>query len=106
METRDKDTSLIYVEWILDLAFLTDVREKINKLDLQLQCNVKKICDMLSIMKAFSIKTVIAHLASEKQKISALLFCRKYAGQSERSIQRFKCVQVLQPLIKACTGVC
>ena len=56
METREKDTLLSDAEWLLDLAFLTDVTEKINHLNLQLQGKGKKISDMISAVKAFSAK--------------------------------------------------
>ena len=57
METREEDTTLLSgPEWLLDLAFLTDVTEKINHLNLQLQGKDKNISDMISAVKAFSAK--------------------------------------------------
>ncbi|KAK0142715.1 General transcription factor II-I repeat domain-containing protein 2A [Merluccius polli] len=57
METREEDTTLLSdAEWLLDLAFLTDVTEKINHLNIQLQGKGKNICDMISAVKAFSAK--------------------------------------------------
>ena len=57
METREEDTTLLTdAEWLLDLAFLTDVTEKINHLNLELQGKGKKISDMISAVKAFSAK--------------------------------------------------
>ena len=57
METREEDTTLLFdPEWLLDLAFLTDVPEKINHLNLQLQGKDKNISEMISAVKAFSAK--------------------------------------------------
>lgn len=57
METRDEDTALLSdAEWLLDLAFLTDVTEKLNQLNLHLQGKDKTICDMISAVKAFRAK--------------------------------------------------
>lgn len=44
METRMEDTTLLSdADWLLDLAFLTDVTEKINHLNLKLQGKEKNI---------------------------------------------------------------
>lgn len=57
METREGDITLLTdAEWLLDLAFLIYVTEKMNHLNLQLQGKDKKICDMISAIKVFSAK--------------------------------------------------
>ncbi|XP_056138883.1 general transcription factor II-I repeat domain-containing protein 2-like [Lampris incognitus] len=57
METREEDTTLLSdAEWLLDLAFLTDVTEKMNELNLQLQGKDKNLSDMISAVNAFSAK--------------------------------------------------
>lgn len=40
----------------MDIAFLTDVTEKINQLNIQLQCKDKNISDIISAVKVFSAK--------------------------------------------------
>ncbi|XP_057183089.1 general transcription factor II-I repeat domain-containing protein 2-like [Triplophysa rosa] len=61
---------LIDAEWKWDLAFLTDVTEMLNGLNLQLQGKGKLICDMIcdmySHIKAFEVK--IALLVGQVQK--------------------------------------
>ena len=60
METREEDTTLLFdPEWLLDLAFLTDVPEKINHLNLQLQGKDKNISDMIGAVKTFSAKLFV-----------------------------------------------
>ena len=57
MESRGEDTALLTdAEWLLDLAFLTDVTEKINQLNTQLQGKDKCVADMISAVRAFSAK--------------------------------------------------
>ena len=50
---------LIDTEWKWDLAFLTDVTEILNGLNLQLQGKGKLICDMYSHVKAFEVKLAL-----------------------------------------------
>ncbi|KAI7795426.1 putative general transcription factor II-I repeat domain-containing protein 2-like, partial [Triplophysa rosa] len=57
---------LIDAEWKWDLAFLTDVTEMLNSLNLHLQGKGKLICDMYSHIKAFEVK--IALLVGQVQK--------------------------------------
>ena len=56
MESREDTTLLSDAEWLLDLAFLMDVVEKLNHLNLRLQGKDKNICDTISAVKAFSAK--------------------------------------------------
>ncbi len=57
---------LIDAEWKWDLAFLTDVTEMLNGLNLQLQGKGKLICDMYSHIKTFRVK--LALLVGQVQK--------------------------------------
>lgn len=50
---------LIDAEWKWHLAFLTDVTEMLNGLNLQLQGQGKLICDMYSHIKAFEVKLAL-----------------------------------------------
>ncbi len=50
---------LIDAEWKWDLAFLTDVTEMLNGLNLQLQGKGKLICHMYSHIKAFEVKLAL-----------------------------------------------
>lgn len=51
MEARNEDTTLLSdTEWLLDLAFLADITEKLNNLNCELQG------DMISAVKAFMAK--------------------------------------------------
>ena len=57
MESREEDTTLLSdAEWLLDLAFLTDMTEKLNQLNTQLQGKDRTISDMISAVKAFKAK--------------------------------------------------
>ena len=57
MESREEDTTLLSdAEWLLDLAFLTDMTEKLNQLNTQLQDKDRTISDMISAVKAFKAK--------------------------------------------------
>ena len=65
MQSREEDTSLLdNTEWLLDLAFLTDVTEKLNNLNCELQGTGKTVTNMISAVKAFKAKMNIfsAHL--------------------------------------------
>ncbi|CAL9688304.1 unnamed protein product [Knipowitschia caucasica] len=54
---RGEDITLLNnTEWLLDLAFLTDVTDKINQLNTQLQGRDKHVSDMISAVRAFSAK--------------------------------------------------
>lgn len=53
MQSKGEDTSLLEdTEWILDLAFLTDITGKLNHLNCELQGKGKTVGDMISSVKA------------------------------------------------------
>ncbi|XP_060794872.1 general transcription factor II-I repeat domain-containing protein 2-like [Neoarius graeffei] len=60
LHSKDKTVpELIDPEWKWHLAFLTDVTEILNSLNLQLQGQGKLICDMYSHIKAFEVKLAL-----------------------------------------------
>lgn len=57
LEERGEDTTLLSdAGWVPDLAFLTDVTEKMNDLNIQLQGKEKDVHNMISAVNAFSAK--------------------------------------------------
>lgn len=92
-------------EWLLDLAFLTDVTEKNNHLNLLLHAKYINILDMISAVKAFSDKQSL-YIQQMKIKGFSTFLHLKDVGKSRRSSWDFKRFQVLQPLVKTWTGVC
>ena len=92
VETREEGTTLLsHAVWLLDPAFLTDVTEKINHLNLQLQSKDKKHMRYNKCCEVFQCKTVIIHSVSETLMVSALRFSLKEVRKSHRLIQCFKC---------------
>uniref|UniRef100_A0A3B1JEN7 HAT C-terminal dimerisation domain-containing protein n=1 Tax=Astyanax mexicanus TaxID=7994 RepID=A0A3B1JEN7_ASTMX len=60
LHSKDKTVpELLDPEWKWHLAFLTDVTEMLNSLNLQLQGQGKLICDMYSHIKAFELKLAL-----------------------------------------------
>ncbi len=67
LQTEGKTVpELIAAGWKWDLAFLTDVSEMLNGLNLQLQGKGKLICDIYSHIKTFGVK--LALLVGQVQK--------------------------------------
>ncbi|XP_069077106.1 general transcription factor II-I repeat domain-containing protein 2-like [Pleurodeles waltl] len=69
MESRNEDvTQLSSTEWLLDLAFLTDVTEQLNVLNCELQGKNKTIANMISSVKTFTSKLnlFIQHVQKRK----------------------------------------
>ncbi len=62
---------LIDAEWKWDLAFLTDVTEMLNGLNLQLQGKGKLICHMYSHIKAFEVKLALLVGIVQNQDLKA-----------------------------------
>lgn len=57
MQSRGEDVSLLEdTEWILDLAFLTDITGKLNHLNCELQDKDKTVVDMISALNSFKAK--------------------------------------------------
>ncbi|CAL9703583.1 unnamed protein product [Knipowitschia caucasica] len=65
MQSREEDTSLLdNTEWLLDLSFLTDITEKLNYLNCELQGTGKTVTNMISAVNTFKAKMNLfsAHL--------------------------------------------
>lgn len=55
MQSRGEDTLLLEdTDWTLGLAFLTDITEKLNSLNCELQGKGKIVADMISALNAFN----------------------------------------------------
>lgn len=72
---------LIDTEWKWDLAFLTDVTEILNSLNLQLQGKGKLICDMYSHIKAFELKLALLVGQVQKQDFTHLPATRSLSAE-------------------------
>jgi len=55
---------LVNSRWLIDLGFLTDIMEKLNSLNLELQGKDKNIAEMISSVKSFKayLDLLISHL--------------------------------------------
>ncbi|KAK2841713.1 hypothetical protein Q5P01_011913 [Channa striata] len=70
MQSRGEDTSLLEdTDWILDLAFLTDITEKLNSLNCELQGKRKMVADMISALNAFKAKMSIFSVHLKRKKV-------------------------------------
>ncbi|XP_078533909.1 general transcription factor II-I repeat domain-containing protein 2-like [Lissotriton helveticus] len=70
MESRNEDTrQLSNTDWLLDLAFLTDVTEKLNLLNYELQGKNKTIANMISSVKTFKTKLNLFIQHVQKRKL-------------------------------------
>lgn len=81
---------LINTEWKWDLAFLTDVTEISNGLNVQLQGKGKLICDMYSHVKSFEVKLALLVGQVQKQDFTHL--------PATRSLSAEKCKDTLETL--------
>ena len=67
---KGEDASLLEEpEWLLDLAFLTDLTEKLNHLNRELQGKDKTVAHMISTVTAFKAKINIFSAQVEKKKM-------------------------------------
>ena len=70
MLSKGEDASLLEEpEWLLDLAFLTDLTEKLNHLNRELQGKDKTVAHMISAVNAFKAKMNIFSAQVEKKKM-------------------------------------
>lgn len=70
MQSRGEDASLLEdTEWILDLAFLTDLTEKLNDLNRELQGKDKTVAHMISAVNAFKAKMNMFFVQVERKKM-------------------------------------
>ena len=78
MLSKGEDASLLEEpEWLLDLAFLTDLTEKLNHLNRELQGKDKTVAHMISAVNAFKAKMNIFPAQVEKKKCCIFLLCRQ-----------------------------
>ncbi|XP_064881846.1 general transcription factor II-I repeat domain-containing protein 2-like [Oncorhynchus nerka] len=91
LHLKDKTVpELIDPEWKWHLAFLTDVTEILNSLNLQLQGEGKLICDMYSHIKAFEVKLALL-LEQVKSATSSIFLLPKTCRQrTQRSRSQLK----------------
>lgn len=68
MESKGEEASLLQdTEWILDLAFLTDITGKLNLMNCELQGKGKSVSDTISAVNAFKAKMKFSvHLQRKK----------------------------------------
>ncbi|XP_070402531.1 general transcription factor II-I repeat domain-containing protein 2-like [Nothobranchius furzeri] len=70
MQSKGEDISLLEdTEWILDLAFLTDITGKLNHLNCELQGKGKTVADMISAVNAFKAKMNIFSVHLQKKRV-------------------------------------
>uniref|UniRef100_A0A1A8L2L2 Uncharacterized protein n=1 Tax=Nothobranchius pienaari TaxID=704102 RepID=A0A1A8L2L2_9TELE len=70
MQSKGEDISLLEdIEWILDLAFLTDITGKLNHLNCELQGKGKTVADMISAVNAFKAKMNIFSVHLQKERV-------------------------------------
>ena len=82
MLSKGEDTSLLEEPvWLLDLTFLTDLTEKLNHLNWELQVKYKTVAHMISAVNAFKAKMNTFSAQVEKKKNAAFFFC---AGSVKR----------------------
>ncbi|XP_068118264.1 general transcription factor II-I repeat domain-containing protein 2-like [Hyperolius riggenbachi] len=86
-------------EWKWHLAFLTDVTEQLNVLNLQLQGNGKLVCDMYSHVKAFEVKLELLIKHVKEENFCHLPITQKLlAEKPEVAFPNQKCVDALEML--------
>ena len=69
MLSKGEDASLEEPVWLLDLAFLTDLTQKLNHLNRELQGKGKTVPHMISAVNSFKAKTNIFSAQVEKKKM-------------------------------------
>lgn len=83
--------------WLVDLGFLTDIMEKLNSLNLELQGKDKHVANMIGSVNSFKAKLIlwIAHL--QMKSLVHFPNMKKMAGNTEINVSLFiKHLQVLQ----------
>ncbi|XP_078542665.1 general transcription factor II-I repeat domain-containing protein 2-like [Lissotriton helveticus] len=120
LESRNEDVpQLSSTEWLLDLAFLTDVTQKLNVLNCELQGKKKTIANMISSVKTFKSKLnlfmqhvqkrkmqhfpSVLQIFSENNAAPELLDIEKYISLLMRLYQefeeRFSDFELLEPCV-------
>ncbi|XP_033971718.1 general transcription factor II-I repeat domain-containing protein 2-like [Trematomus bernacchii] len=106
LHSKDKTVpELIDPEWKWHLAFLTDVTEMLNGLNLQLQGQGKLICDMYSHIKAFEVKLALLLEQVKKHNFIHLPATQNLSAENPAvPFPAEKCVEALE-MLKAKFGV-
>jgi len=106
LHSKDKTVpELIDPEWKWHLAFLTDVTEMLNSLNLQLQGQGKLICDMYSHIKAFEVKLALLLEQVKKHNFIHLPATQNLSAENPAvPFPAEKCVEALE-MLKAEFGV-
>jgi len=90
---------LIEPEWSWHLAFLTDVTEMLNSLNLQLQGLGKLVCDMYSHIKAFGVKPALLLEQVKKHNFIHLPATQNLSAENPvASFPAEKCVEAMEIL--------
>jgi hypothetical protein len=63
-------------KWILELAFLVDIRNYLNEFNEKLQRKGKLLSDMFSDVKALEIKLKLLHKHINEQNLDHFPFCK------------------------------
>lgn len=92
-------------KWLLDLAFMIDVTQKINHLNLLLQGKETNIWDMISAVKHSVLNSHYTFQKMESKRF-ALFLHLKDVRKSRRCSWGFQCFQVLQPIVKTLIEAC
>lgn len=74
MESTGRRFRTLDGQWILDLAFLTDITGQLNHLNCELQGKGKTVSDMINTVNAFKAKMNIFSVHIEK-KCATLSLC-------------------------------
>jgi len=75
-QSKRKDVSLLEdTEWILDLAFLTDITGKLNDLNCTLQGKGKTVVYLISALNAFKAKMKIFSVDLQKKMCCTFPLC-------------------------------
>ena len=106
LQSKDKTVpELIDPDWKWHLAFLTDVTEMLNGLNLQLQGQEKLICDMYSHIKAFEVKLALLLEQVKNHNFIHLPATQNLSAENPAvPFPAVKCVEALE-MLKAEFGV-
>lgn len=75
-QSKGEDVSLLEdTEWILDLAFLTDITGKLNNLNCELQGKGKTVVDMRSALNAFKAKMSVFSVDLQRKTCCTFPLC-------------------------------
>lgn len=103
--------------WLIDLGFLTDIMEKLNSLNLELQGKDKSIAEMISSVKSFKAKLdlLISHLQINSlvhfphmkkmlgdNELNGTLFIKHLQELKKQFEERFLQFKHIEPIVSFC----